>query len=636
MVRVSGYFFVAALTITASIGAGIIALPARLSDSGFAPFLIVAILSYAAQMCAAYFIVDVLQYSMVEQRLKKAYGRRTGAESAFDEPSGDVGRGYLDENGIVLDEALQGLCVNYGPLGGVNEEGAGVGDFQELEAVEEASFGLTTKSEDASGDDAGHPVESSPNVRTALVAAGIDTETESAAHDLAGHTQPGDLGTPVGESPSGFGSASASQVAIPQVMFKCGDLHTVGRMFLSPLASKLFDFSVMFHYIAVLTSYALAGSATYGLLIGLNAEVVVPFFVGGFTAIILFGGSFVKAMVSGLTLIKGTLLVVMIFLVIFASRTVHNAYEDHWNKIMDPLLILSVALAGTINVVTVACQVIPYTPGHVRKLKRVVGGSITAVFVLNVLWSYSVLSVVPQGGGIGGVFEDLDADGHAVTLVGALETGTITTDVLVAILNRDHPEYGWLAGIVSAFVVFSVTVSFLALGLGMKHVLDGYATSVYNIIIKRRRRKRGSSSLVAAPAVDGVGDGHADGDGTDGAQVDVARHQDHSYQLRALDKTVHGTVYAAAFGAILILAWSNPESFFTVLERFASLAINFESGIFVIIMYVTASRRYCNGVDVIPNASSSRDWKIAAWVTMVYFVVVVLYDLVETASDLAS
>lgn len=68
--------------------------------------------------------------------------------------------------------------------------------------------------------------------------------------------------------------------------------------------------------------------------------------------------------------------------------------------------------------------------------------------------------------------------GHAeladVSLEQAARDGEISTVPVIEVIDAGYKQYHWVSVMVLAFIVLSVTVSFVTLGTGMKHVLDGF------------------------------------------------------------------------------------------------------------------------------------------------------------------
>lgn len=53
-----------------------------------------------------------------------------------------------------------------------------------------------------------------------------------------------------------------------------------------------------------------------------------------------------------------------------------------------------------------------------------------------------------------------------------------STVPLINIIHQSYPEFNWIATTVSIFIITSITVSYIVVGTGMKHVLDGFANGL--------------------------------------------------------------------------------------------------------------------------------------------------------------
>ena len=63
----------------------------------------------------------------------------------------------------------------------------------------------------------------------------------------------------------------------------------------------------------------------------------------------------------------------------------------------------------------------------------------------------------------------------------AARNGTISTVAVSAILEEKFPSFLWIAHALDIFITVSVLVSFLAMSIGFKHVLDGIAMDVEQV-----------------------------------------------------------------------------------------------------------------------------------------------------------
>lgn len=83
------------------------------------------------------------------------------------------------------------------------------------------------------------------------------------------------------------------------------------------------------------------------------------------------------------------------------------------------------------------------------------------------VWARFVLGIVPQ------TDADAAALGLDVSLASAATKGQIATIPLSQVIQAKYPQYSWVQRTASAFITLSITVSFNALGLGLKHVSLG-------------------------------------------------------------------------------------------------------------------------------------------------------------------
>ena len=145
-------------------------------------------------------------------------------------------------------------------------------------------------------------------------------------------------------------------------------------------------------------------------------------------------------------------------------------------------------------------------------------------------------------------------------------------------------------------MVFSITVSFITMSTGTKHVLDGF--------VKSWRAK-------AASPVD--------------ASSYVPMWMQDLARLPIPTNARRGVLYTSLFATVFLFAASNPEGFINVMEKVTSLALNLESGVFIVLMYGTA-RQMTENIYV-PWALPSWSFPLR-WVVMIYFIYAVLYDIV--------
>ena len=83
-------------------------------------------------------------------------------------------------------------------------------------------------------------------------------------------------------------------------------------------------------------------------------------------------------------------------------------------------------------------------------------------------------------------------------------------------------------------------------------------------------------------------------------------------------------LYALFYGLVLAVAEVNPESFFIVLEHVTSLALNLESGVFVVLMLEIAR------MDAMPIAWHLPPWLYGfRWAVLLFFLFACVYNLID-------
>lgn len=88
--------------------------------------------------------------------------------------------------------------------------------------------------------------------------------------------------------------------------------------------------------------------------------------------------------------------------------------------------------------------------------------------LVNIAWVLFVLKIVPQ--------EDIDSK---PSLQRSASRGEISTVAIIEIINREFPQYKWLAVLVQVFIILSITVSYITCSSGLRHMLDGYVLVVF-------------------------------------------------------------------------------------------------------------------------------------------------------------
>jgi len=376
------------------------------------------------------------------------------------------------------------------------------------------------------------------------------------------------------------------------------DLHSLGLMYLRKYEQIPFDVAVMLHFLSILISYALAGSQAYSQVVELVTGVEVPEtvlvlpFVIGLTLLVVIGRIFLEYVITVFTMIKGVLLALIVLATSYIGYQARHSVVNNWWFVNDPFLVSTVALGGAVNIVPVVFGDVYFARRDLRLFCIAISTGLFLTYLLNVVWCYAILNIVPQQReGF-----DIESVGDVVyTLYDAQKQGKIAITPLINVIHRDYPQFNWIANLVDVFIVFSITVSFVTMSLATKHVLDGFA-----------RSWRG-------------------GNGTVNPRSRVPQFLQRVYRVHIPIFVRRILLYGFFFGLVLLLAVLNPEAFLSMMEKVTSMALNLESGFFIVLMF-TKARRITHNFDM---PFSLPEWIYSLrWPVMLYFSYAIVYDLV--------
>jgi len=381
------------------------------------------------------------------------------------------------------------------------------------------------------------------------------------------------------------------------------DLHYIGQKFLGKYSRVLFDIAVLLHLITIMISYGLAGSEAYGQVFGINYQYLILPFIVFLTLVIILGSPVLPSIISFLTFGKGTLLFMVVFVTGIVADHVDQKSTNNWIYTGKSFLIGTVALGGATNVIPVIFAKIPFNKQAVMKLMIAATLGLTTVYLLNIIWCYYLLRIIPQ--------VPITPDG--VSLITTERLGEIATIPLIIIIKDQYPEFTWIAVLVDIFIMVSITVSYITIGSGLKHVLDG-------ISMAWRRLPRVMNTVL----------------GNFNRMLDRWEHSA-ALNSRTSRKPFlrEPLLYVAAYGLILAMALLNPKGFIAIMESGSSLGINLMAGVFVSIMLMhgrtqPSLRRYPIPLPL-PNIVYS-----LRYVVMYYFTFAVVYDIANILAKLIS
>jgi len=337
--------------------------------------------------------------------------------------------------------------------------------------------------------------------------------------------------------------------------------------------------------ITILISYVIAGAAAYNVLLKTNYTFVLLGFFIIFTCAIIFLVKYIQYAISFLTLSKGGLLVVMVIVTMIISNVAKVKYTDDWRYIGKPFLIGTVALGGGVNIMPVSFASVSLSKSDVTKYIIACSLGFTFVWILNILWCFFMLQTIPQVG-------------NPISLTNSLKNGEISTIPLIQIIENNYKEYLWIAYCVTIFILISVSVSYLTLGTGLRHVLDGIANSWTT---KMNQQAHGIFQKLYAKTT------------------------------RMPQFVKKGILYAIFFGIILLVAILNPHAFIIILERASSLGLNMEA---LCLMWMCKNSKNVFSHLLIPISLNKKIFIIIMVIVFSYFSIAIIYDLVAVALEI--
>ncbi|XP_038131434.1 uncharacterized protein LOC119776876 [Cyprinodon tularosa] len=143
-------------------------------------------------------------------------------------------------------------------------------------------------------------------------------------------------------------------------------------------------------------SYVLAGSEAFAALLHIRHIYVIPAFTWILTLAILLAHTVVQPITSLLTLLKGILLIVTVVVTFAVGSEVGLQSSSDFSQMGKPFLMGTVALGGIVNVMPLLFSHISHNKTQILWFRRAVLGGLATCTVLNILWCWAVLEIVPQ------------------------------------------------------------------------------------------------------------------------------------------------------------------------------------------------------------------------------------------------
>ncbi|CAF4614887.1 unnamed protein product [Rotaria sp. Silwood1] len=386
------------------------------------------------------------------------------------------------------------------------------------------------------------------------------------------------------------------------------NLHSLGELLLPCFLRQLFTLTVLLSLLCLLVSYALAGSQAFTTLFHVNYMKMIPVFCWTWTFVIIFLHSFIQPIISVLTFLKGTLFTGTVVVTLLVGLKVQNPVTNDYKAIGDSFLMSTIALGGLMNVMPLMFSKLKQTRDEIIGFNVALFLGLTTCVILNILWCWSILAVVPQhsiclSSNINesiqmafNLLNESQIQGQCIyspSLQRAELNGEISTVPLSKILEKDdYKFFQYVSFIVQLFIVISISVSFMTMGSALHHTIKGVVDSFWN------------------PALE--------------AETSLTRYGN-VFQYITIRRIIQWIFSLIIFSMVFGIAMSNPKGFKSILEQAGSLFQNIEMGIFLAIMIYKVStaeyRRY-----ILPFQLPR--WFIHfQWIIPIYFVFAVIYDI---------
>ncbi|XP_019112010.1 uncharacterized protein si:ch211-51h4.2 isoform X2 [Larimichthys crocea] len=398
------------------------------------------------------------------------------------------------------------------------------------------------------------------------------------------------------------------------------NLHLLGHLFLSRPMSHAFNCILLFQFVSIGISYVLAGSEAYAALLNVRHIYVIPAFTWILTLGILVAHTIIQPITSLLTLLKGILLIVTVAVTFAVGSEVGLQSSSDFSQMGKPFLMGTVALGGIVNVMPLLFSQISHNRTQILWFRRAVLGGLTTCLVLNILWCWAVLKIVPQTSlperrmaaemTTQPDYSNLSYSHSSISpllysnisLEESEKAGEIATIPLTKIINERYRMYSWVAVLIQVFIAISVTVSFLVMGSAMKHTIDGLVSSMWGSRLEWLSK----------------------------AWERNLPNKQHICSARSMAK---GFMSLLGFVVIFIVSVCDPKGFVVMLDKVVSFSLNTEVGLFVFIM-LRESREDRFQHLAVPLPVGDCVFSLS-WLLPTYFLFAVSYDILQTLADVA-
>ncbi|XP_024277457.1 uncharacterized protein si:ch211-51h4.2 [Oncorhynchus tshawytscha] len=396
------------------------------------------------------------------------------------------------------------------------------------------------------------------------------------------------------------------------------NLHVLGLLFLSKPMSHAFNFILLFQFVSIGISYVLAGSEAYAALLKVSHIYVIPGFTWTLSLGILLAQMVIQPITSLLTLLKGIMLIITVAVTFALGSEVQQETTNDFSQIGKPFLMGTVALGGIVNVMPLLFSEISHNKTQIMWFRRVILGGLATCTVLNILWCWAVLEIVPQMSvqrvmeesvvnTTSGVVSESSPTAYTmvysnISLEESEKAGEIATIPLTKIISLKYRHYSWVAELIQIFIAISITVSFLVMGSAMKHTIDGLVNSHWNTKLEWMSKV-------------------------------WERTLPQSFHRCSSRGLANGLISLLAFGIIFIVSSCDPRGFVVMLDKVVSFSLNTEVGLFIFVM-LRASRSEGFQHLTVPLPVGQRVFQLH-WTLPIYFLFAVAYDVIQSIVEIA-
>ncbi|XP_034149686.1 uncharacterized protein si:ch211-51h4.2 isoform X2 [Esox lucius] len=395
------------------------------------------------------------------------------------------------------------------------------------------------------------------------------------------------------------------------------NLHVLGVLFLSKPMSHAFNFILLFQFVSIGISYVLAGSEAYAVILDLSHIYVIPAFTWTLSLTILLAQIVIQPITSLLTLLKGIMLIITVAVTFAVGSEVQQATTNDFSQIGKPFLMGTVALGGIVNVMPLLFSEISQNKTQIMWFRRVILGGLATCAVLNILWCWAVLEIVPQMSiqrvlkvGVNttsDMMSESSATGYTlifsnISLEASEKAGEIAAIPLTKIISLKYHHFSWVAELIQIFIAVSITVSFLVMGSAMKHTIDGLVNSHCNTKLEWMSKV-------------------------------WERTLPQSFHRCSSRSFASGLMSLLAFGIIFIVSSCDPSGFVVMLDKVVSFSLNTEVGLFFFLM-LRASRSERFQHLTVPLPVGQLVFQLY-WILPIYFLFAVAYDVIQSIMEIA-